>query len=167
MTPEQIHLLINHFPLHGLLISAIVLWIGLLLKRDAITICGLAVTLLCCLSIPFVMGSGEAAFERFQNEAHLQSILTDEDLAAAKQHYDQAETGAKASYLLIVLSSAALISFFYQRKSLWKKLAWASAILCLAGLALNAWIAHSGGAIRRPDFRSDDRVTLKVETPAP
>lgn len=162
MQPEHLHLLINHFPIHGLFIATLVLLIGLWTGGRRTQIAGLVVVLLCSLSIPFVMGSGEAALERYQDEDVIRSTLTEAGLDYGQQHYDAAEKGAKLTYLLLILSALALLSLKF--KPLWfGKLAWVVLIMSVFCLLANAWIASSGGKIRRPDFQMDTTAVLSVE----
>ncbi|MEQ9824549.1 MAG: hypothetical protein ABQ298_09210 [Puniceicoccaceae bacterium] len=162
MQPEHLHLLINHFPIHGLFIATLVLLIGLWTGERRTQIAGLVVVLLSSLSIPFVMGSGEAALERYQDEDVIRSTLTEAGLDYGQQHYDAAEKGAKLTYLLLILSALALLSLKF--KPLWfGKLAWVVLIMSVFCLLANAWIASSGGKIRRPDFQTARSAVMVVE----
>ncbi len=152
MTPEYIHLLINHFPIHGILLSTAVLIGGLIAKKHAVVFSALLAMFVCSASIPFVMKSGEDAYYRYEADPAVYH-LDAEAIEIAKKHYDEAEFGAKATYLLAVISGLASI-FYLKRREQLRKWMWVVAFLAIVCLGLNAWIAKSGGEIRRPDFRA-------------
>ena len=157
MKPEHIHLLINHIPIHGLIFSTLFLIVAVILRNRLLTGVAMAMITVAAISIPFVMASGEAAFERYQDEAELHKLIGEDGLAMAKTHYEHAETGAKATYLLIVVGIAGL-GIWKFRPTWLIGTGWVMVALCAVALILNAWIASSGGRIRRPDFRVDTPV---------
>jgi peptidoglycan/LPS O-acetylase OafA/YrhL len=154
MNPEHIHLLINHIPIHGLAFSTLFLVIALLLKNRLLVGISAAVITVCGLSIPFIMSTGEGAYERYENTPELWETIGESGLEAAHVHYERAEKGAKATYLLIVLGIVSILVWKFRPEWL-IKMGWSLALLCVVCLFLNAWIASSGGKIRRPDFRAE------------
>jgi peptidoglycan/LPS O-acetylase OafA/YrhL len=153
MNPEHLHLLINHVPIHGLAFSMLVLLVGLLIKSRPTQLTGVALVLVASLSIPFVMGSGEGAYESYRKDDPETARLDAASLEVAREHYEAAEKGAKATYLLAVLAALVLVAARWRPKWFVSG-SWSLVILAVLCLVLNAWIAKSGGEIRRPDFRS-------------
>ena len=152
MNPEHIHLLLNHIPIHGLAVATLILWVGVFLKNRTTIAVACAMVMLTSLSIPLVMGTGESAYHRYKQEPEIRQNLTDKGLQYAHLHYENAEKGSKLTYLLIALSAGALLSLKF--KPAWSgKMAVVVCVLSLVCLFANAWIATSGGKIRRPDFQ--------------
>lgn len=154
MNPEHIHLLVNHIPIHGLAFSTLFLITALLLKNRLLTGISAIIITLCALSIPLVMGSGEKAHERYESIPELRESVGESGLEMAHVHHENAEKGSKATYLLIVLGIASILVWRFRPEWL-MRMGWILALLCIICLVLNAWIASSGGKIRRPDFRAD------------
>ena len=161
MTPEHIHLLINHIPIHGLVVSTLFLIVALLYRNRLFTGIAMAFVAVSGLSIPFVMASGEKAYEHYESDPQIKSLIGEAGLEMAETHYEHAETGAKATYLLLVVAIVGLGIWKFRPDWLFK-IGWIVAVLCVICLILNAWIASSGGKIRRPDFRSSP-PTAEVE----
>jgi hypothetical protein len=155
MDPEHLHLLVNHIPIHGLVISTIALAVGLIVRSNPTILTGLALVFICAVSIPVVMATGEGAYYNFEKDSEVAERIDEEGMKWAKKHYDDAEKGAKATYLLIVLSALALIFYKWFPKG-FIPAAWSVVALSILCLLLNAWIASSGGKIRRPDFRPSE-----------
>lgn len=153
MNPEHLHLLVNHIPIHGLVFCTLSLIIGLVLRNRLLIGVSTVLITLASLSIPVVMGSGEAAYERYENNPELREQVGEMGLDVAHEHYQDAETGAKATYLLILWGVVNLV-FWKFRPQWFVKTAYAMAAMAVVCLLINAWIASSGGQIRRPDFRA-------------
>ena len=162
MNPEHIHLLINHIPIHGLVVSTLFLLVALLFRNRLFTGIAIAFVTVSALSIPFVMATGEKAYERYDSDPQLKTLIGDAGLEMAKTHYKHAETGAKATYLLLVAGIVGL-GIWKFRPDWLTKTGWVLLLLSVICLVLNAWIASSGGKIRRPDFRSGTPVAAVVD----
>ncbi len=162
MSAEHIHLLLNHLPIHGLAVATFILLIGLIAKNRVTIAAACLGILVSSLSIPIVMGSGEAAYDRYKLTPEIRETLTDQGMVFAHTHYENAEKGAKLTYLLILLCAAALISLKY-KPGWFGKLAWGIFSLALLALLANAWIASSGGKIRRPDFQNQAELLVLPE----
>jgi len=163
MNPEHIHLLVNHIPIHGLAVASFILLLGLALKhRMTVGVASLAV-FLTALSIPVVMGTGEAAYQRYKQQPEIRDTLTDKGLQFAHVHFEQAEKGSKATYLLIVVGVLTLVCWKF-KPNWFMKLGWALFLLTLICLILNVWIASTGGKIRRPDFQAGSVPTNHLDS---
>ena len=60
-TPEHLHVALNHVALIGLSVAILPLMIGLIRKDRGALLSGLLIVLICGLSIPVVMETGEGA----------------------------------------------------------------------------------------------------------
>lgn len=162
MNPEYIHLLINHVPIHGLAVATLFLLFALIFKKKTCTIFACVGVLLTSLSIPFVMGSGESAYERYKHNQEIRDHISNAGMEYAHLHYEHAETGAKLTYLLILLSAAALLSLKF-KPGWFTTLSWITLVVAILALLVNAWIASSGGKIRRPDFQNPEADFSHIE----
>ncbi|MEO0794450.1 MAG: hypothetical protein AAFX93_04790 [Verrucomicrobiota bacterium] len=151
MTPEKLHLALNHFVFLFPLAALVPLIIGLVTKNRTTQISGVIIALIGALITGVVMGSGEDAYERYENGPI--APLLDADAHDALEHHEHvAHDWSKLLYLLAVVSITALLIA-------WKKQAWlpyatiAVILFCVIAVAVGVYIADSGGTIRRPDFR--------------
>lgn len=151
MTPEKIHLVLNHIPLLACIFAAPIVIFGLIRRSKEIELTGLILTFSGSLFTGLVMGSGEEAYERYKDGP----VAAQLDPAAEEWldiHNDRAHTVGKVFYGVIGLSLLAIVARIrFPRISLWMTLiALASSLIAIAG---GIWTADSGGKIRRPDFR--------------
>jgi hypothetical protein len=152
MTPEHLHLVVNHIPVLGAAFALIPLLTGLILRNRACLICGLVMAMVAGWTTPLVMGTGEEAYERYEHGAPAAYL----DAEAEKYlhiHEERAETWSKLLYLAAVIATAALLANL-RKWSYAKPLAQLTVLFCLISILAGAWIAQSGGKIRRPDFRT-------------
>lgn len=161
MTPEKLHLALNHFVFLFPLAALIPLVVGLVLKNRATILCGLSIALVGSLLTGVVMGTGEEAYERYE-DGPVAAYLDPGAEAALEHHEDFAHTWSKALYLLAAGSLAALVIGFWKPKWL-TPAAVVVVVLCLAGVVVGVAIADTGGKIRRPDFR-DGASTAETAT---
>lgn len=153
MTPEHLHLILNHIPVLGSAFALIPLLTGLLRKNRTCLLTGLAMAMLAGWTTPLVMDTGERAYERYEHGSPA-AWLDPGAEEILHLHEERAERWSKLLYLSAVLSTAAFLANL--RK--WPyavKLAQSAALLCVVSLLSGMWIAKSGGQIRRPDFRSN------------
>ena len=153
MTPEKIHLALNHIPLIGLAFAIIPLLIGLIGKNRTTLISGLLIATLAGWATPFILWSGEEAYERYEYgepKAYLDENFED----WLHVHEERAEQWSILLYATAVVATVSLILAFV-RYALAVKVAWITCILCLASVGASAWIADSGGTIRRVEFRGE------------
>lgn len=154
MTPEKLHLALNHFVFLLPLAALLPLVVGFVLKSRLTLLCGIGIALAGSLVTGPVMGTGEEAYERYKEGGPVAAYLDPGAEAALEHHEELAHTWSKVMYALVAVSLGALIIGFTKRA--W--LPWASlavAVFCLGSIAAGIVIADSGGEIRRPDFRSE------------
>lgn len=151
MSPEKLHLALNHLPLVGLAFALLPLLVGLFAKSKASLISGLLIVTLAGWATPFIMETGEQAYERYEDgppRAYLDADVED----WLHLHEERAHTWSKLLYATAATASLALVLCFFHLPMA-RRLSWLVAILCLASVAASVYIADSGGAIRRVDFR--------------
>jgi peptidoglycan/LPS O-acetylase OafA/YrhL len=151
MTPEHLHLALNHVPLIGLICAIVPLAIGLFTRNRPALIAGLVLVTVCGWVTPVVMETGEEAYERYE-EGPVARFLDPQAGVYLEQHEERAEKGSKVMLATAVLGTLALGASFW-RQRVGQGLAVLVIVGCLASAAAGIWIADSGGKIRRPDFR--------------
>lgn len=159
ISPEHLHVMLNHIPLVGLAVALVPLLIGLIGRRRESLFIGLLLTLICAGSIPVVMWSGEEAEHEWlhtEAAAHLDEAGHD----WAEVHEERAELGSKTIYVTAGLALLSLIGMAVGKcKGKLKKTTWVFSLLttlaCVASVMAAAWIADSGGKISHPEFRDD------------
>lgn len=150
-TPEHLHVALNHVALIGFPVAVIPLLIGLIRKDRGALLSGLLIVLICALSIPVVMETGDGAAGRLLSAA-VGVPLDNASAACLKEHEERADTAAAFGYLAAAFSAVSLLIMrfapAYQYKA--AALVLADCILCTA---LLVWTAEAGGQIRHPEFR--------------
>ena len=151
MTPEKVHLITNHLPVLGSLISAIVLVVGLVLKNRSVLYTGLGISVVTMLALGVVMGNGEEAYARYLEDGEVAGYITPEGQEMLIKHEELAHKFAKLGYVSLLV---ALLGGGY---SVWKKkgvfvVSLSVVVLNLVFFALSVKTADLGGKIRRPDF---------------
>ncbi len=153
MTPEKLHLALNHFVFLFPLAALIPLVIGLIIKSRATLISGICIALVGGLLTGLVMGTGEDAYKRYE-EGPVAAFLDSGAESALEHHEEMAHNWAKVMYALAAVSIGALISAFVKPKWLYKT-GMLVILLSVASIFAGVYIADSGGKIRRPDFREN------------
>lgn len=152
LTPDHLHVLVNHLPIIGLIATLIPLLYALI-RREKNT---LLVSFLMCLifggSIAIVMDSGEEAEEDIEHGNRLSTMLDDAGRRWLHEHEERAEKGAIIAYVTAGIGLLGLLSLWK-----WTRAAFPIGILalllCFASVAAMAWVSQAGGCIRHPEFR--------------
>ncbi len=151
-TPEHLHLALNHLPFLGSGMALIPILAGLLNRNKVALAAGLLLAALAGWTTPFVMETGETAYERYK-KGPVAAYLDAQVEEYLEVHEHRAEAWSKVVYASAVLSTLSLGILFWREKAA-RWFAAGAAALCLASLLAGIWIAESGGPIRRPDFRA-------------
>lgn len=144
MNAPQVHLMMNHVPVIGVLFAVLALAIGLLWRSAAVLRLALAVLVLVALAAIPVFLSGEPAEETLEDLAGVSH-------ASIESHGDAAKPVMIGLELLGLVALVALLR--YRARVVAPRLA---ALLLVAVIALGgalAWTAHLGGKIRHPELR--------------
>lgn len=150
-TPEHLHVALNHIALIGFAVAIIPLLIAFIRKDRGALLSGLLIILLCGLSIPVVMETGEGSAERLvTGEAGVEL-----DRAAGMflhEHEERAELTAVFVYITTGLAATGLLVMRIRPKHQFKL---AAVVIsgCVICSALLVWTAEAGGQIRHSEFR--------------
>lgn len=153
MTPEHLHLALNHLPFLGAGFALIPLIMGWITRQRTTVIAGLMVAALAGWATPLVMSTGEAAYERYE-EGPVKPYLDAEAEAFLEIHEHRAHDWSKVMYASAVISTLGLVVLL-RKPDLTRVMAAVAALFCLLSLVSGLWISASGGPIRRPDFRGE------------
>jgi hypothetical protein len=157
MNAPQIHLMMNHIPVVGVLFTGLALAAGLIARSGAILRLGLATLVLVALAAIPVFLSGEPAEEAVEKMAGVTR-------STIGSHEDMAKRSMLGLQLLGAVSLVALAR--YGRRPVPMRFA---AILLAAVVALSgglAWTAHLGGQIRHPELVAASATGEAPERPA-
>lgn len=153
ISPEHLHVMINHVPLIGLAIALVPLLIGLIGRRRESLFLGLLLTVVCGGSVSLVMWSGEEAEHEWLHTESA-SHLGEAGHEWAEIHEERAELGSKTIYATAGLALLGLIAMGVKKfKKAVLPLAILTSLGCVASVIAAAWIADSGGKISHPEFR--------------
>lgn len=152
LTPEHLHVALNHLPLIGLAASLLPLLYGLFRKNTEVLIIALCMCVLFGGSTFAVMWTGETAEDRFEQTS--MPVLLD---AAGKKwmeiHEDRAKIAAVSGYLVAVIGLVSLVLGKWSTQYRYLG-GWVTCIALVTAITLMVWVADSGGQIRHPEFRS-------------
>jgi hypothetical protein len=152
MTPEHLHLALNHIPVIGLGCALVPLLIGLYHNQRATLVSGLLLAAASGWMTPLVMETGEEAYERYER-GPVASLLDAGADEAMEIHEERAELWSVAMYVAAAVASFGLL-VAWLRPSWLFGVGCLAVVACIAGNLAGIWVAESGGKIRRPDFRA-------------
>jgi hypothetical protein len=145
--PEYVHVLINHFPLIGLLVAMVALAAALFTRSRPAILLGLALVALLALSAWPVAEYGEDAYDR---------VLAMSDEAGGKFLAHHRDLASRWIFLYFVTAGVAGLGFALAWK--WPRTLVYSSILALvlaaSSLGAGVVIAKAGGCIRHREFRT-------------
>lgn len=151
MTPEHLHLALNHIPFLGSILALVPILVGLIARNKTTLLTGLALAAVTGWMTPFVMETGEQSYERYEYSS-VRDYLDPHFEDSLHVHEERAHDWSKVLYASAVVSSLALVLLLWKPKA-GQIASILATILCLAAFLSGIWIAESGGKIRRPDFR--------------
>ena len=145
MNEAHLHLIINHFPLVGIVIGVLVLAFGLLLKKNQVVVTALGIFILCAITTALSFKTGEGAEEIVENIAGVSHELIHE-------HEETAERFGLPMYGIAFLS---VVSLFLANKGFKFSQYLNVAILVLALFVtyLSIKVGTTGGEIRHTEIR--------------
>jgi uncharacterized membrane protein len=150
MTTVHAHLLLNHFPIIGVIIATVVIALGLLLKNESIKKTGLGVTVFSALiAIPTFL-SGEGAEDTVEKIKGISEIFIE-------NHEEMAEIYI---WIVLILGAVSAIVFTLNHFNYYTK-RWPYAIVILISLisiAASVQVGVSGGEIRHSEIREGKLV---------
>lgn len=145
--PEYLHILINHLPIIGLMVAAVLLAVFLVLRNRTGVVAGMIAVALLALSAWPVVVTGQKAY------AKIDQLADEAGKAYLGRHMELAERWV---YLFVTTSLVAGAGVLAARKR--PQLLFPSAVttlvLAVGCLVAGAIIAENGGMVRHPEFRS-------------
>lgn len=152
MTQTHIHLLINHLPIIGSLLGALVLIHGIGTRSEQTKIAAYYIFILSAIGATIAYFTGEAAEESVEN---IQGVLE----TSIEQHEDI------AIFALISLSLLGLISII-GTYAIYAKMFWSNAFaylilaLSILSFAIAARTGYLGGQIRHTELHTTQNTTV-------
>jgi uncharacterized membrane protein len=141
------HLVINHFPIIGVIIGSMLLVAGMVFKNQGVKISGLGTIVFAAIMAVVAYLTGDPAEEAVKG-------LTDVAKSLVSRHEDFATIGM---YILIPAGLMAAMTLY----STWKKeksvhfLIILTLILSLISSGAMVFVGRTGGQIRHSEFRND------------
>jgi len=161
LTPAHIHLAINHVPIIGLAVACLPVLIGILFHSRGALASGLLAVILCAGAMPFIMETGEEAYESF-TDGSISPGMDVAGKAAFREHGHRAKFTAPVVYAAGILSLVALLALIkFPRQAAW--IGWAVLVGSTLSIALSVWTAEAGGRIRHPEFRPEPKPTAQPQ----
>ena len=145
--PAYRHVVLNHFPITGLLVAWVVLVVGLLIRQRETSRVGLVLVAATSASSLFVMSAGEAAYPAVYD------ALDGSGREWLDRHAELAGTWGRTLYLTLALALGALAAAVW-RPAWLAPASMAVALAAAVSLASTAAIADAGGKVRHAAFRS-------------
>jgi hypothetical protein len=156
LTPEHLHVVLNHLPLIGLLAAIVPLAIGVFWKRRESLAIGSLLAVLFAAPIPVIMWSGEEAEERAEMGL-IQPGFDTVGMELLHEHEENAELGSKVIYATLGFGLIGLV--IMKLKPKWQYIAGGVTLAgCVLSVGASVWIAQSGGLIRHPEFRETEQA---------
>ena len=147
----HVHLLLNHFPVIGLVLGLLLFIFAFVQRSNELKKVSLGIfVLLAILSIP-VYFSGEPAEKSVENFPGVSESIIE-------QHEDAALVALSGLIILGIVSLIAILLFKHTRVSVW--LAALSLVMAFITTLLMAYTANLGGQIRHTEIRSGTAATI-------
>lgn len=154
MNDAHLHLLVNHFPIIGLIIGTVVLLFGIILKSVVTRKVALAILFFAALfSIPS-FSSGEGAEEVIEHSPAMNELVDH----LIHEHEEKAETFMIFAWSIMLLS---LVSLFgeWKAKSFAKYLSITTLIVAFIACFFAKEVGTSGGEIAHPEIRKEFKMS--------
>jgi uncharacterized membrane protein len=155
MNWAYVHVILNHFPIVGLIVGTLILIAGMIFKNDGIKISGLGTIIFASVMAVVVDLTGDPAKEAVKGMPDIVGSLIN-------RHEDIASV---ALFLIIPAGLMAALTLY----SIWKKeksvrfLLIFSLVLSLIGCAAMGYVGRTGGQIRHTEFRNDATKQYIIE----
>jgi uncharacterized membrane protein len=155
MNWAYVHVILNHFPIVGLIIGTLILIAGMVFKNEGIKISGLGTIIFAALMAVVIDLTGDPAKEAMKGMPDIVGSLIN-------RHEDIASV---ALFLIIPAGLIAALTLY----SIWKKeksvrfLLIFTLVLSLISCAAMGYVGRTGGQIRHTEFRNDATKQYIIE----
>ena len=145
MNGVQLHLVLNHLPVFGILFGFVILALGVWRRNESWTRLALGVLVVVGITAALTMMTGEGAEEAVEHLPGVsESIIHD--------HEEAAEITALITY---ALGAGALVSLWvFRRRTIPRVLSVMALVFTMATTGFVAYTAHLGGQIRHTEIRA-------------
>ena len=156
MNATHVHLVLNHFPIAGIIFAIPLLGFGWARNREDFSRAGLLLVVLSgIVSVPVFL-SGEPS-------EHIVEKLAGVSKAAIERHED----AAKVAVWLVVAAAAASLGTLMaglRGKNILRKTVPLTLLLCLGAAGMLAWTNNVGGRIRHPEIDTGAPTSAPAKT---
>lgn len=150
-TPEHLHVMLNHFPLIGVIAATIPLLFGIMRNSSTALAAGFFMCILFSgLTYPVMETGGKAADRFYDGDIHPNWDAEGEKWFEIHAH--RADETAKFAYGLVGLSFIGLLCS-WKIKKIQAFMGIITLLGCGVVIGLMSWVARAGGQIRHPEFR--------------
>jgi len=147
MNGAHLHLLVNHFPIIGLIFGTGILISGIVLKNNTIKNVSYFVFIVAAIFAAISIGTGEEAEETLEN-------FPDITYKGIAIHEEYAEKFALILYVLGGISILGLYTHF-KKHSKAKLISLLALVISIIGIVISKYVGTSGGEIRHTEIRSN------------
>ncbi len=155
MNDAHLHMVVNHFPIIGIILGLGILFTGVLLKNNSVKNTAYGLFIVAAVFAAFSIGTGDGAEEMVEDMPNVGKNII-------HIHEEIAEKLAIALYLLGVVSIIG-IYLTIKNHSKAKLISFVAIILAIIGVFLAQKTGTTGGEIRHTEIR--DRTTLIIVSP--
>lgn len=145
MNWAYVHVVINHFPIVGVIIAALILIAGLLFKNEGIRISGLGTLIFSALMAVVADLTGDPAKDAVR-------ALPDVAASLINRHEDMASIGLFIIIPAGLLAALTLYSILQKERAV-RFLYIFTLVLTLMSCGAMVYVGHTGGQIRHSEFR--------------
>jgi uncharacterized membrane protein len=147
MNDAHLHLVVNHFPIIGLILALGILVAGMILKNNSVKNTAYALFIVSAIFAAFSMGTGEGAEEAVENMPTVGKQIIHE-------HEEMAEKLALILYLLGVISIGG-IYLNIKNHSKAKLVSFIALVVAIVGLYAAIQTGTTGGEVRHTEIRAN------------
>jgi len=155
MSWAYLHLVINHFPITGVIIATLILIAGMWFKNEGIKISGLGTIIFASLMAVVADLTGDPAKDALAG-------MPDAAAGLINRHEDMASA---ALFLIIpagLFAALTLYSISKKERSV-RFLTIITLVLSLVSCAVLGYVGHTGGQIRHTEFRSESSKQYLID----
>jgi uncharacterized membrane protein len=158
MNDAHLHMVLNHFPIIGLIIGTLILLAGIIFKSVVSKKIALTVLLFSAVFAIPTFGTGEDAEEVVEH----MSTMTEQTHHLIHEHEEKAEFFMPFIWSIILLSLASLF-FEWKKKTFAKYISILTLIVSLIACYIAREVGTSGGEIAHPEIRKDFKISKHEE----
>lgn len=156
MNDAHFHLVVNHFPIVGVVIGFLVLLSGLILKKNQVKATALFIFIFSVLAAIAAFYTGEGAEEMVENMANVSETLI-------HQHEEQAEV---FYVMMLILGGISFVTLFLElKKFAFAKFGFTAVLLLsIACIVMAKFVGTSGGEIMHSEIRSNTDHVINLDS---